>query len=155
VAVPPIGARGSLSTREMRTAGVDMNIQRFNPESLGVTYGRYSNVARVKASELIFIAGQVGVHADGSIPQEFSAQCELTFENIRRGLESCGATWANVVQFTTYLVDPQHITLFNEFREREFPRLFPRGDFPCNTLLIINRLVKESLLFEVQTVACL
>jgi len=132
-----------------------LNIKRFNPEALGITYGRYSNVARVKASEFIFIAGQVGVREDGSIPQGFSEQCELTFENIRRGLESCGATWANVVQFTTYLVHPQDIVLFNEYREREFPRLFPGADFPCNTLLLIDRLVKESLLFEVQTVACL
>jgi enamine deaminase RidA (YjgF/YER057c/UK114 family) len=132
-----------------------MNIKRFNPDALGMTYGRYSNVARVKASELIFIAGQVGVHEDGSIPDGFSAQCELTFENIRRGLESCGATWANVVQFTTYLVHSQDIARFNEFREREFPRFFPGGDFPCNTLLVIDRLVKESLVFEVQTVACL
>jgi enamine deaminase RidA (YjgF/YER057c/UK114 family) len=131
------------------------SITRFNPQALGMTYGRYSNVARVKASELIFIAGQVGVRQDGSIPAGFGAQCELTFENIRLGLESCGATWANVVQFTTYLVDPQHIVLFNEFREREFPRMFPAGDFPCNTLLMIDRLVKESLLFEVQTVAAL
>jgi enamine deaminase RidA (YjgF/YER057c/UK114 family) len=132
-----------------------MSIKRFNPEALRITYGRYSNVARAKASELVFVAGQVGVRQDGSIPAGFSEQCELTFENIRLGLESCGAAWANVVQFTTYLVDPQHIALFNEFREREFPRLFPAGDFPCNTLLIINRLVKESLLFEVQTVAAL
>jgi enamine deaminase RidA (YjgF/YER057c/UK114 family) len=131
------------------------NIKRFNPEALGITYGRYSNVARVKASELIFIAGQVGVRADGSIPAGFTEQCELTFENIRRGLESCAATWANVVQFTTYLVHSQDIALFNEFREREFPRFFPGGDFPCNTLLIIDRLVKEPLLFEVQTVASL
>lgn len=130
-----------------------MSIKRFNPEALQLTYGRYSNVARVKASELVFIAGQVGVRQDGSIPEGFSAQCELTFECIRLALESCGANWANVVQFTTYLVDPQHIVLFNEFRERQFPRFFPAGDFPCNTLLIVNRLVKESLLFEVQTVA--
>jgi enamine deaminase RidA (YjgF/YER057c/UK114 family) len=131
------------------------SIKRFNPEALQITYGRYSNVARAKASDLVFIAGQVGVRQDGSIPEGFSAQCELTFENIRLGLESCGVTWANVVQFTTYLVDPQHIVLFNEFREREFPRLFPAGDFPCNTLLLVSRLVKESLLFEVQTVAVL
>jgi enamine deaminase RidA (YjgF/YER057c/UK114 family) len=131
------------------------NVKRFSPKSLGVTYGRYSNVARVPASEIIFIAGQVGVREDGSIPGDFSAQCELTFENVRRGLEACGATWANVVQFTTYLVHSQDIVLFNEFREHEFPRFFPGGDYPCNTLLVIDRLVKESLLFELQTVASL
>jgi enamine deaminase RidA (YjgF/YER057c/UK114 family) len=132
-----------------------MDITRFNPKTLGLVYGKYSNVARTKAGELICVAGQAGVRQDGSIAEGFSAQCELTFENIRIGLESCGATWANVIQFTTYLVRPQDVVLFNEFRNREFPRYFPAGDFPCNTLLIVKSLLLESVLFEVQTLACL
>jgi enamine deaminase RidA (YjgF/YER057c/UK114 family) len=132
-----------------------MNITRFNPKALSLTYGKYSNVARAKTSELIFIAGQAGVRQDGSLPEGFDAQCELTFENIRVGLESCGATWANVVQFTTYLVRPEDVVPFNEFRNREFPRYFPAGDFPCNTLLIVDSLLKKPVLFEVQTIACL
>lgn len=129
------------------------DIKRFNPAALGLVYGRYSNVARATAAELVFIAGQCGVHQDGSIPETFSEQCALTFENIRVGLEACGAGWDNVVQFTTYLTRPEDIGPFNEFRDRAFARFFPNGDYPCNTLLIVSRLVRESLLFEVQTLA--
>jgi len=59
------------------------------------------------------------------------------------------------VQFTTYLVHSQDIARFMAWRKREFPRLFPDGRYPPNTLLIVDRLVQEPFLIEVQTVAAL
>jgi len=41
------------------------------------------------------------------------------------------------------------------YRLREFPRLFPRGAYPPNTLLIVDRLVQEPFLIEVKTIAAL
>jgi len=41
------------------------------------------------------------------------------------------------------------------WRLREFPRLFPDGAYPPNTLLVIDRLVGEPYLIEVQAVAAL
>ena len=130
-------------------------IEISNPPSLGAALGQYSQIARVKASEFIFIAGQVGARRDGAIVEGFDEQCEQAFENTRLALESCGATWANVVQFTTYLVHSQDIPLFMSYRLRRFPSFFSNGVYPPNTLLMIDRLVKESLLFEVQTIAAL
>jgi enamine deaminase RidA (YjgF/YER057c/UK114 family) len=74
-----------------------------NPDSLGAPLGPYSHIARVKASELIFIAGQVAVDKAGQIVgvDDFDAQCGQTFTNLAAALESVGAGWANVVQFTT------------------------------------------------------
>jgi len=76
-------------------------------------------------------------------------------ERIEAALRSADAGWANVVQFTTYLVHSQDIAKFMSFRLREFPRMFPSGAFPPNTLLVIDRLVAEPFLVEVQTVAAL
>ncbi len=131
-----------------------LEVQMFNPNELGAPLGQYSHVARVKASEFIFIAGQVGISKDGALADGFQAQCAQAFENTRAALESCGATWSHVVQFTTYLVHSQDIPHFMDFRLREFPRFFT-GSYPPNTLLIVDRLVKEALLFEVHTVAAI
>ena len=60
-----------------------------------------------------------------------------------------------MVEFTTYLVHSQDIPQFMAFRRREFPRMFPGGKYPPNTLLIVDRLVQEPFLIEVQTVAAL
>lgn len=128
-----------------------------NPDSLGEPLGPYSHIARVKASEFIFIAGQVAVDKAGHIvgADDFDAQCVQTFVNLSTALESVGAAWANVVQLTTYLVHSQDIATFMAYRGREFPRLFPTGAYPPNTLLIVDRLVAEPLLIEIQAIAAL
>jgi enamine deaminase RidA (YjgF/YER057c/UK114 family) len=130
-------------------------IKRLNPDSLGKPLGAYSHISRVKASEFLFIAGQVGIGGDGKTPAEFEAQCGLVFQNLNASLASQGASFANVVEFTTYLVHSQDIARFMAWRNREFPRLFPGGAYPPNTLLVIDRLVREEFLIEVSAVAAL
>lgn len=128
-----------------------------NPDVLGKPLGQYSQITRVKASELLFIAGQVATDRGGKIVGEddFDAQCRQVFANIEAALKSQDASFANVVEFTTYLVHSQDVAKFMRFRLREFPRMFPSGAYPPNTLLIVDRLVQEPLLIEVATVAAL
>jgi enamine deaminase RidA (YjgF/YER057c/UK114 family) len=132
-------------------------IRILNPDTLGKPLGQYSQITRVKASEFLFIAGQVATDKTGNPVglDDFSRQCEQVFANIETALASQTATFANVVEFTTYLVHSQDIPQFMQFRRREFPRFFRSGKYPPNTLLIVDRLVQEPFLIEVQTVAAL
>jgi enamine deaminase RidA (YjgF/YER057c/UK114 family) len=131
------------------------DIKILNPENLGKPLGQYSQLTRVKASEFLFIAGQVGAGKDGKAPADFEAQCALTFANIGAALSSQGADFTNIVEFTTYLVHSQDIPKFMAYRTREFPKLFKGGAYPPNTLLIVDRLVQEPFLIEVSAVAAL
>jgi enamine deaminase RidA (YjgF/YER057c/UK114 family) len=133
------------------------DIKILNPEALGKPLGQYSQMTRVKASEFLFIAGQLGVDKDGKFAGDggFDAQCVQTFANIEAALKSAGAGWGNIVQFTTYLVHSQDIPNFMKYRLREFPKMFANGLYPPNTLLMIDRLVLEPALIEVQAVAAL
>lgn len=131
------------------------DIKLINPDVLGTPLGQYSHITRVKTSELLFIAGQVGVDKAGKAPAEFDAQCAQAFANLGAALSSQGASFANVVEFTTYLVHSQDIPNFMAFRTREFPRLFKNGAYPPNTLLIIDRLVREDFLIEISAIAAL
>jgi enamine deaminase RidA (YjgF/YER057c/UK114 family) len=126
-----------------------------NPESLGKPLGQYSNIARVKASEFLFIAGQVGLKPGAEAPPDFESQCALVFANLGEALASQGASFANVVEFSTYLVHSQDIPKFMAYRTREFPRLFTNGAYPPNTLLMVDRLVREEFLIEVSVIAAL
>jgi enamine deaminase RidA (YjgF/YER057c/UK114 family) len=128
-----------------------------NVEALGRPLGQYSHMTRVKAAEYLFIAGMLASDKAGNVvgKDDFEAQCAQVFGNIAAALESAGAGWANVVQFTTYLVHSQDIARFMAFRQKAFPRMFSNGVYPPNTLLIVDRLVQEPFLVEVQTVAAL
>jgi enamine deaminase RidA (YjgF/YER057c/UK114 family) len=137
--------------------GIMAEITIRNPATLARPLGQYSHVTRVKASEFLFVAGQVAADAQGNLvgPGDFEAQCGQVFANIETALKSEGAGFANVVEFTTYFVHSQDIPKFMQFRLREFPRMFPGGVYPPNTLLIVDRLVQEAFLIEIHTVAAL
>ena len=132
-------------------------IKIFSPDVLGKPLGQYSQITRVKASEFVFIAGQLAADKDGKLigADDFDAQCGQVYANIESALKSVGGGWGNVVQFTTYLVHSQDIPKFMTYRKRECPKFFPNGAYPPNTLLMVDRLVQEPFLVEVQTVAAL
>jgi len=133
------------------------DIKISNVEALGRPLGQYSHMSRVKAAEYLFIAGMLASDKAGNVigKDDFDAQCAQVFGNIAAALESAGAGWGQVVQFTTYLVHSQDIGRFMAFRQRAFPRMFPNGVYPPNTLLVVDRLVQEAFLVEVQAIAAL
>lgn len=132
-------------------------IKIFSPDALGKPLGQYSQITRVKASEFVYIAGQLATNREGAIigADDFDAQCAQVFVNIETALKSVGAGWGHVVEFTTYLVHSQDIPKFMTYRKREFPKFFPDGAYPPNTLLMVDRLVQEPFLVEVKTIAAL
>ena len=133
------------------------DIRIFNPAELNKPRSPYMQVARVKASEFAFIAGQVSVDSSGNLvgQDDFDAQCAQVFGNVHAALRSVGADWKNVVEFTTYVVRSQDVSAFVAYRRRVFSAMFPDGLYPPNTLLVIERLAHETYLLEVQTVAAL
>ena len=133
------------------------DIQILNPDVLGKPLGQYSQITRVRAAEYLFIAGQLAADRSGTVigVDDFDAQCAQVFANIHAALESCGASWRNIVQFTTYLVHSQDIPKFMAYRLREFPKMFADSKYPPNTLLMVDRLVQEPFLVEVQTIAAI
>lgn len=127
----------------------------LNPEGAAPAQGLYSHATRVESGPLYFIAGQLSVGAEGNVvgKGDFSAQFKQTFSNLHDVLKGLGASFQDVVKFNTYLVHSQHIELFMKLRAEYFPTIFPGGVYPPNTLLVVDRLVKEEFLLEVEAVA--
>ena len=130
-------------------------VQYINPETAGPPQGLYSHVARVEAGTLYFIAGQVAVDRQGALvgKGDFERQCRQVFDNLGGVLEGLGLGFADVAKFTTYFVHSQDIERFMTLRGELYPKLFPDKVYPPNTLLIVDRLVKEEFLLEIEAVA--
>ena len=126
-----------------------------NPAGLPEPLGAYSHDSRAKASELVFIAGQLAVNEAGELvgKGDFGAQMRQVFDNLGRALRSEGLSFANVTKFTTFLVHSQDIEGFMAVREEIFAKIYPGGKYPPNTLLMIDRLVGEQFLIEVEAIA--
>jgi enamine deaminase RidA (YjgF/YER057c/UK114 family) len=126
-----------------------------NPPSAGPAQGMYSHVARMTPGEIAFIAGQVAIDGKGN-PMgvgDVSAQVPVVFGNLGKILKDLGADFESVVQFTTYLTKAEYIPAFMAARAGLFPKMFPGGKYPPNTLLVIDRLVRPEFLLEVEAIA--
>jgi enamine deaminase RidA (YjgF/YER057c/UK114 family) len=126
-----------------------------NPKGAAPAQGLYSHVGVVTGGKLLFIAGQLAVGPAGEVvgKGDFAAQFQQVFKNLGDVLRGLGTDFNAVAKFTTYLVHSQDIDRFMPLRKELFPTLFKTSDYPPNTLLIVDRLVKEDFLIEVEAIA--
>lgn len=126
----------------------------LNPPNARPLLGLYSHVARVQPGEMAYIAGQVATDASGAPVGlgDVKAQFLSVFEGLGIILGDLGTDFDSVAKFTTYLVNPDDIQPFMDVRKEVFPTLFTGPLYPPNTLLIVDRLVKEEFLLEVEAV---
>ena len=124
-------------------------------KDLGPTLGMYSHGMAAPAGELVVVAGQVGTDRAGNVvgPGDVAAQTKQALENVRSVLAAAGSSMAEVIRFQTFLTHASDIDGFMQARREVFPRHFPGGVYPPNTLLIVSRLVKPELLVEIEAMA--
>lgn len=131
-------------------------IEIFNPDSINSPRGSYSHVAELQpGAKLVVIAGQVAIDPEGNVvgQGDFDAQCARVYANVGAALEAAGGDWRNVIQFMTFLTRKEDIARLADYRRREFPKLYPDGSYPPNTLLVVSALAADELLLEVQAIA--
>jgi len=103
----------------------------------------------VMANGLAFIAGQIGVRADGSIPEDPKDQIDVAFKRIEAVLRHLGLDFTDVVELVSYHVDVgSQLAAFREVKER-----YVRSDFPAWTILGVASLARAELVVEVKVVA--
>lgn len=78
-----------------------------------------SDSARVSAGDLIFVSGQVGFEADGSVPADFARAVELTYGRLERALATAGATYSDVVRVNVYIaqLDDEKLAVWRRTRD--------------------------------------
>lgn len=124
-------------------------IERINPE--GMTQpSTYSHL--VRAGELLFIAGQVSLDADGEVVGRgnMTAQVRQVLENLQTVLASQGADFSNVVKINIFTKD---IDMFRQ--SSEVRREFFGANTPASTLVQIVRLARPAFLVEIEAIAYL
>lgn len=89
-------------------------IERLTPPGSPVPRGPYSPA--VRAGDFIFVSGQGPI--DPSTDQfsygDIKHETRVTLNNIQRILEGCGATMADVVKVSVFLLDGRDFAAMNE-----------------------------------------
>jgi enamine deaminase RidA (YjgF/YER057c/UK114 family) len=120
-----------------------------NPRDVHAPVGPYSHTAVVPAgAELVFIAGQVGMAADGTVPAAFAQQAELTFQNLRACLAAHELHVDAVVKLSVFVLPGQDFEALRQIRERHFG-----AHRPASTTVYVPALAAPAFLLEVEAVA--
>ena len=103
----------------------------------------------VTANGLVFIAGQVGIRPDGTIPETSEEQARVAFQRLGAILKHQGLGFEDLVELVTYHVDiDNHLSDFREVKDE-----FISSDFPAWTILGVAALARDTLLIEIKAVA--
>ena len=84
---------------------------------------------------------------------DVGAQTRQALENVRAIVEAAGCTMGHIVRLQTFLTHAEDIPGFMAARGAVFPKYFPNGAYPPNTLLVVSRLVQPELLVEIEAMA--
>ena len=98
-----------------------MSIERIFPPHAPTPRGAYSPA--VRAGDFIFVSGQGPIDplTDKLSPGDIQHQTRITLTNLQRILESCGATLADVVKCSVFLLDAREFKAMNQVYAEFFP----------------------------------
>ena len=118
-----------------------------NPETIAAPLGRYVHQIEVDGPrKLLFIAGQVGMRPDGSVPEDAVEQLAVALENILRNVEAAGLDASDLVKITTYVVAG---TELDPARRREAMERLLGETVPTSTLVFISALAGPQYKVEI------
>ena len=135
-----------------------LNRTTMNPPTMVKPHGAFSHVLTVSGvKEWVFLTDKGALTSDGQLVGEGDAGAQTTWvlDLIQSGLESAGAGWPNVVQMSTHLVGRSSVQPFLKARDDYFTRVYSDGDYPTNTLTVVEGLVREGMLVAITAVAAL
>jgi enamine deaminase RidA (YjgF/YER057c/UK114 family) len=108
----------------------------------------YVHALEVRRPErFIYVAGTMGLGADGPAPKTLDAQLELIWANIRTILVQANMTTDNIVRITSYLRDPSYAVANGAARERAL------GSRRVPTTAIVVQTLDPQWVVEIEAIA--
>ena len=100
----------------------------LTPAGDGKPIGMYSAGFVAEPAQLVFVAGQVAMDAEGRVvgAGDLAAQATQVYQNLAAILAEAGCTLRDVVKFTTFLVRSEDWAPFAAWRKAEYPTALPR-----------------------------
>ena len=113
----------------------------------------FSQVVVASGARTVYVAGQVSLDAEGKLvgAGDLAAQTTQVMRNIGAALAAAGATYADIVKITTYVVGykPEHRGVIGKARAAFLSKDTP----PASTLVGVAALAGPEWLIEIEAIA--
>jgi 2-iminobutanoate/2-iminopropanoate deaminase len=138
------------SQGEERKMSNETNVRLLIPNTMPKSVG-FSQLAIVTGGTLVFISGQVALDKSGNVvgKDDFKAQIQQVFENLKVAVEAAGGSFNDVVKLNSYFLDLSHLSDFREVRDKYINVQNP----PASTAIQVPRLFRPEFLVEIEAVA--
>jgi enamine deaminase RidA (YjgF/YER057c/UK114 family) len=124
-------------------------LRRLIPAGMSAPLARYSHAVEVPAgARLLLCSGQLGIAADGSVPEGAEEQAVLCFEAIGACLAAAGMSFADIVRLNAYVTDQAYLAPYMAVRDRYVGQLSP-----ASTLMIVTGFSRPEFKVEVEALA--
>ena len=124
----------------------------MQPDGLAKPTG-YTHTVSAEGGRMVFVSGQVAFDANNHVvgAGDLRAQTEQVLKNLTVALAAAGATFTDIVKWTTYVVNfkPADRAVIAEVRGRFLGGNPP----PASTLIGVQSLVVPELLIEIEAIA--
>jgi enamine deaminase RidA (YjgF/YER057c/UK114 family) len=131
-------------------SSIAMPAKKMNKQFLNIGSKKppgYTHVVKSPPGTMVFISGQGGAAADGTMPGDFSTQTRNTFENLKRCLALAGASFKDVVKINYFLTDLANVSELRKVRSE----YLDMNQTTASTL--VQSGLTSGLLLEVEAIA--
>ena len=90
----------------------------------------------VRVGDILYLSGQIGIGADGKLPDGIDAQARQAMDNVGAVLKRAGLTYADLFHCTAFLADMKDWPAFNKV----YVPYFPAGKMPARSAFGANGL---------------
>jgi enamine deaminase RidA (YjgF/YER057c/UK114 family) len=113
----------------------------------------FSQVVVASGRRTIYTAGQVSINERGALvgAADLAAQTAQAMRNVGLALSAVGASYADIVKITTYVVNykPEHRSIIGKARAPFFANATP----PASTLVGVAALALPEWIVEIEAIA--
>lgn len=126
-------------------------MQRLNPTSIAPPFAAYSHgLVASGGYRLLATSGQLGLAADGTIPDGAEAQARICFHNLSAILGEASAGPEHVLRINAFVTDRTHMAGYMVARDAWVAGLKPA---PASTLVIVSGFTRPEFVVEVEVTA--
>lgn len=123
------------------------------PTRIAPPLARYSlGVILPPGMRLLASSGQLGLAADGTIPDGARAQADICFGNLDALLAEAGGERAHVMRLNAYVTDRAHMAGYMTARDAWLAGV---AVLPASTLVIVSGFTRPEFVVEVEMLAAL
>ena len=125
-------------------------LEKLNPDDIVQPFNNayHHVVVAPPNARVAWVAGQVGLRPDGSLPDDLEGQADQAWANVMASLRVAGMGAENIIKINAYLVDADEYPAFAAARSKYL------GDArPASTALLVKGLLKPEWRFEIEAVA--